>query len=50
VTQNDDAVLHGLAGAVLDGIPIDWASAESSAVDESMLRVVRDLKVIAEIA
>jgi len=50
VTQNDDAVLHGLAGAVLDGIPVDWASAESSAVDESMLRVVRDLKVIAEIA
>ena len=50
MTQNDDAVLHGLAGAVLDGIPIDWASAESSAVDESMLRVVRDLKVIAEIA
>ena len=30
--------------------PIDWASAESNAVDESMRRVVRELKVIAEIA
>ena len=45
-----DAVLRALAGAVLDGIPTDWVSAESSVVDESMRRLVRDLKLIAAIA
>ncbi len=48
--MQNDAVLHEIAGALLDGTPIDWASAESNAVDESMRRVVRDLKMIAEIA
>jgi serine/threonine-protein kinase len=49
VTQ-DDTALRELAAAMLDGTPIDWASAESSAVDESMRTVVRQLRVIAEIA
>jgi serine/threonine-protein kinase len=35
---------------MVDGIPVDWASAESNAVDARMQRVVRELKVIAEIA
>ena len=48
--MRNDAVLHELVAALLDGIPIDWPSAESSAGDESVRRVVRDLKVIAEIA
>ena len=47
--ENDD-VLRELARAALDGIPADWASAESRAVDESIRRLVRDLKLIAEIA
>jgi eukaryotic-like serine/threonine-protein kinase len=49
VKQND-AVLHDVAGAMVDGIPVDWASAESISDDESMRRVVRELKVIAAIA
>ena len=48
--MENDAVIRELARAVLDGLPADWASAESSAVDESMRRMVRDLKLIAEIA
>ena len=48
--MENDAVLRELARAALDGIPADWASAESSAVDDSMRRLVRDLKLIAEIA
>jgi TolB-like protein/predicted Ser/Thr protein kinase len=48
--MENDAVLRELARAALDGTPADWASAESSAVDESMRRLVRDLKLIAEIA
>jgi serine/threonine-protein kinase len=46
----DERVLHDVAGAVVDGVPVDWASAESSADDESMRRIVRELKVIAAIA
>jgi serine/threonine protein kinase len=49
VKQND-TVLHDVAGAMIDGIPVDWSSAESTADDESMRRVVRELKVIAAIA
>ena len=48
--MQDDAVLHGLAGAMLDGSSVDWASAEASAVDESMRRMIRNLKVVAAIA
>ena len=48
--MENDAVVRELAGAVLDGVPTDWASAESSAVDEPMRKLVRDLRLIAEIA
>jgi serine/threonine-protein kinase len=48
--MENDADLREIAGAVLDGIPIDWSSAESGAVDDSMRRLVRDLKLLAEIA
>jgi serine/threonine-protein kinase len=48
--MQDERVLHDVAGAMVDGVPIDWASAESSADDESMRRIVRELKVIAAIA
>src|SRR5580765_6116370 len=46
----DERVLNDVAGAVVAGVPVDWASAESSADDESMRRIVRELKVIAAIA
>ena len=49
MTQND-ASLHELAGAIVAGAEVDWASAESSAADESIRQVVRELKVIAGIA
>jgi eukaryotic-like serine/threonine-protein kinase len=48
--MQNERVLHDLAGAMLDGIPVDWASAESSADDESIRRIVGELKVIAAIA
>jgi serine/threonine-protein kinase len=48
--MQNERVLHEVAGAMLDGVPVDWASAESSADDESMRRIVRELKVIAAIA
>jgi TolB-like protein/tetratricopeptide (TPR) repeat protein len=44
-----DASLHEIARAILDGTEIDWAKAESSA-EESIRHVIRELKVIAEIA
>ena len=47
--QNDDALLE-VARALLAGMPIDWASAESNAVDDSVRAIVRQMKVIAEIA
>jgi serine/threonine protein kinase len=46
----DERILHDVAGAMVDGVPVDWASAESNADDESMRRIVRELKVIAAIA
>jgi serine/threonine protein kinase/Tfp pilus assembly protein PilF len=46
----NDRVLHDVAGAMVDGVAVDWASAEASADDESIRRVVRELKVIAAIA
>ncbi len=45
-----DAGLHELVGAIVGGASIDWAAAESSAADESMRRIIGELKVIAEIA
>jgi serine/threonine-protein kinase len=49
VTEND-ALLHDVARAIVDGTPIDWTSTDSAAVDEAMRTVLRQLKVIAEIA
>jgi serine/threonine protein kinase len=48
--MQNNPLFHEVAGALVDGVPIDWASAESHAADESMRRVVRELKVIAGIA
>ena len=48
--MENERVLHDVAGALMDGAPIDWASAESKADNESMRRIVRELKVIAAIA
>ena len=48
--MKDDPVLHEVAGAMVEGRPIDWTSAESNAADARMRRLVRELKVIAEIA
>jgi serine/threonine-protein kinase len=45
-----DAGLHELVGAIVGGATIDWAAAESSAADESLRRIIGELKVIAEIA
>jgi serine/threonine-protein kinase len=47
--MQNDALLHDVAGAMVDGTPVDWASAESTD-DEAMRRIVRELKVIAAIA
>ncbi len=47
---DNDAVLHDVAGAIVDGTPIDWASTDSTAVDEAMRRILRELRVISEIA
>ena len=46
----NERVLHDVANALMDGAPIDWASAESKADNESMRRILRELKVIAAIA
>jgi eukaryotic-like serine/threonine-protein kinase len=48
--MSDEARLHDLAGAIVDGAAIDWASAESGAADESLQSIISDLKVIAAIA
>src|SRR6187200_2332907 len=48
--MQNERVLHEVAGAMLDGVPVDWASAESSADAESIRRIVGELKVIAAIA
>ena len=48
--MENDGVIRELARAVLDRLPVDWASAESGAVDEPMRRMVRDLKLIAKIS
>ena len=45
----NDALVVGLAGAILDGTPIDWTSAESSADDEAR-PVVRQLKLLSAVA
>ena len=49
MSGNDDVALTELAGAILDGSPIDWATADSDAAPEDR-PVVRRLKSIAAIA
>ena len=44
-----ERVVPDLAGAVLDGTPIDWAGVESSA-DERSRSVIAELKVLASLA
>jgi Tol biopolymer transport system component/predicted Ser/Thr protein kinase len=48
--MQDDPRLQELAGAIVEGAAIDWASTESSATDESVRKIIRELKVIADIA
>jgi serine/threonine protein kinase len=45
-----DDVLHEVAGALVDGVRIDWRAAESNASDASLRQAVDELKVIAAIA
>ena len=45
----DDASLHELAGAIVDGSSVDWSAAESDG-EASVREVIRELKVIAGIA
>jgi serine/threonine-protein kinase len=45
----NDSLVAGLAGAILDGTPIDWTSAESSADDEAR-PVVRQLRLLSAVA
>jgi serine/threonine-protein kinase len=49
MTPGDDK-LHELARAIIRGRSIDWASVESSVRDEPSRKVIRELKVIADIA
>ena len=44
-----ERLVPDLAGAVLDGTPIDWASAESSA-DEASRPLLAELRVVAALA
>ena len=47
--MTDDASLHELAGAIVDGSSVDWSAAESDS-KASVREVIRELKVIAGIA
>ncbi len=49
MTPGDDK-LHELARAIIRGGPVDWPSVDSSATDEPSRKVIRELKVIADIA
>jgi hypothetical protein len=44
-----DQLVDELAGAILDGAPIDWAVVESSADGDARV-LVRQLKVLAAVA
>ena len=43
-----EAVL-GLVAAIADGVPVDWDAAESQAEDEEQRRLIRQLRVLAQI-
>jgi serine/threonine-protein kinase len=47
---NDDHDLREIVGAVLDGSPVDWSSAEARARDEPARRLIGELRIIAGIA
>ena len=46
----DETALHEFAGAIVRGATVDWAAAESCAADEALREIIRELKVIADIA
>ncbi len=46
---SNEALIENLAGAILDGAPIDWASAESSA-DDTQRPLVDQLRLLASVA
>jgi serine/threonine-protein kinase len=48
--NEDDPGLQQLVAAVLDGTPVDWASAEAGAPNHAARRVISELRVIAGIA
>ena len=43
-----EAVL-GLVTAIADGVPVDWDACESRAKDEDDRRLIRQLRVVAQI-
>ena len=47
---NDDARLMSLAGAVVDGTPVDWAQELASTPDAEMRQLVEQLRVLATMA
>lgn len=48
--MNDDHPgLLDLAGALIDGTPVDWNAAESQAADESVRAIVAELRVLARL-
>ena len=44
------SALEQVAAAIADGTPIDWATVESSASDEAERALVRELRLVAELA
>jgi serine/threonine-protein kinase len=49
MTAQDDDDLHRLAGAIVDGVTIDWASTESGVANHTR-QIVRELAIIAAIS
>ena len=41
--------LLGLVAAIADGVPVDWDAAESQAEDEEERRLIRKLRLVAQI-
>ena len=48
--RDDDAGLLAAARAIADGDPVNWAAVESSAASESLAGILRELRVVADIA
>lgn len=47
---NEDSGLLAVVRAISEGAPIDWGAAESSAASDSARALIRELRVVAEIA